>query len=70
MYCKVQFRATTIFINDLTTVSDIIFIILFADGTNIFVSGNNLREMTETFNVELAKIYKWLQVLDGEIVVQ
>ncbi len=30
--------------------------------TNIFLSGNNLKEMTETFNVELTKIHKWLEV--------
>ncbi len=35
---------------------------MFADDTNIFLSGNNLKEMTETVNVELAKIHKWLQV--------
>ncbi len=33
-----------------------------ADDTNIFLSGCNLKEMTETFNVELAKIHKSLQV--------
>ncbi len=35
---------------------------MFADDTNIFLSGNNLKEMTETFNVEIKKIHKWLQV--------
>ncbi len=39
-----------------------VFSILFADDTNIFLSGNNLKEMAETFNVELAKIHKMLQV--------
>ncbi len=62
---RFNLRATTIFdiyINDLATVSEKVFSILFADDTNIFLSDNNLKEMTETFNVELTKIHKWLQV--------
>ncbi len=51
-----------IYINDLATVPEKVFSILFADDTNIFLSGNNLKEMTQTFNVKLAKIHKWLQV--------
>ncbi len=51
-----------IYINDLATVSEKVFSILFADDTKIFLSGNNLKEMTETFNVELTKIHKWLEV--------
>ncbi len=30
------------------TISDKIFSILFTDDTNLFLSGNNLNEMTET----------------------
>ncbi len=48
-----------IYVNDLATVSEKVFSILFADDTNIFLSGYNLKEMTETFNVELTKIQKF-----------
>ncbi len=51
-----------IYINDLATVSEKLFSLLFADVTNIFLSRNNLKEMTETFNWVLTKIHKWLQV--------
>ena len=34
-----------IYIDDLTTLSDTTFTIMFADDTSIFIQGNNIHEM-------------------------
>lgn len=49
-----------IFINDLTTVSNLLRFILFADDTNVFCSGDNLPNLCDIVNTELAKISNWL----------
>jgi hypothetical protein len=51
-----------LYINDLINVSNLLFPILFADDTNIFISGKNLNDMVRTLNGELGKIVEWLQV--------
>ena len=51
-----------IYVNDMANVSDILFPILFADDTSVFVSGKNLIEMTNKINIELKKIVVWLKV--------
>ena len=35
--------------------------VLFADDTNVFISGNNLRRLINTLHIELDKLYAWLQ---------
>ena len=35
--------------------------VLFAGDTNIYISGNNLRKLINTFHIELDKLYAWLQ---------
>ena len=40
--------------------SSVLFPVLFADDTNIFVHGKNLSEMVSVLNTELTKIVNWL----------
>ena len=50
-----------IYINDLATVSRNCLPILFADDTNIFLTGKNLSELTEFLNEDLVNIEEWLR---------
>ena len=49
-----------IYINDISTVSDKILPILFADDTNAFLTGKNVDNLISTMNDELEKIMEWL----------
>ena len=49
-----------LYINDLTTVATTSLSVLFADDTNIFLSGKNLDSMSMTLNEQLTAIYEWL----------
>jgi hypothetical protein len=49
-----------LYINDITNVSDTIFPIIFADDTNIFLTGKNIDEIILNMNYELQNIVKWL----------
>ena len=51
-----------IYINDLKSVCVNTFPILFADDTNIFMSGKDTRELEIKMNDELIAISKWLKV--------
>ena len=51
-----------IYINDLGSISDDIRLIMFADDSNMFLSGKNLREIEIRANSALEQIKKWLQV--------
>ena len=48
-----------IYINDLNVVSKLVTFIMFADDTNIFISGKNLDNITCTVNEELNIINEW-----------
>ena len=37
------------------------YYVLFADDTNVFISGNKLRKLINTLHIELDKLYAWLQ---------
>ena len=50
-----------IYINDLATVSRNSLPILFADDTNIFSTGKNLSELSESLNEALVNIEEWLR---------
>ena len=50
-----------IYVNDLATVSDYIFSILFADDTNMFMSGKNIQELEQKFNSEMVKVFQWIE---------
>ena len=51
-----------LYINDINNVSKVLFSILFADDTNVFVSGKNINELVVVLNRELSKLVTWLQV--------
>jgi hypothetical protein len=51
-----------IYINDIVKVSPILNMILFADDTNLFISGENLIETVTTLNCELCKLSNWFKV--------
>ena len=51
-----------IYINDLSNISTLLFTILFADDTNIFLQGKNIDDLIKQMNLELSKIVMWLEV--------
>ena len=48
-----------LYINDLQFVSNILCPIIFADDTNLFMSGRDMYEMNIQFNTELDKVNTW-----------
>ena len=64
MRCSPRFytRAFTffIFLNDLSNSTRILNSVLFAEGTNLFCSDNNIRALFETAKQELKQIIGWL----------
>ena len=48
--------------NDIASISDKIFLLLFADDSNAFVSGKNLDETIDAMNLELNKLVTWLNI--------
>ena len=48
-----------LYINDLNNVSDKMFYLLFADDTNIFIKGTDLKDLNNIVNEELKKLYIW-----------
>ena len=44
----------------MASVSNVLFPILFADDTNVVLSGNNADELIKIMNIELSKIVDWL----------
>ena len=50
-----------IYINDLALVSDKIFALLFADDSNMFISGKDIDSLIDTMNMEMVKIVEWLR---------
>ena len=51
-----------LYVNDIVSVSDNIFPILFADDTNIFIDGDNLNNINVYMNKELCKVVLWLNI--------
>ena len=49
-------------INDISNISSIIDIILFADDTNIFFSDKCLNTLESRVNTEIQKISRWLKI--------
>ena len=49
-----------IYINDLSTVSSACFSILFADDTNMFITGRNISELSARLNADLQCVQEWL----------
>ena len=49
-----------LYINDLSSVSEYCYSVLFADDTNVFISGENINVLCNKLNEELECIRKWL----------
>ena len=49
-----------IYINDLAMVSDAFLSVLFADDTNLFISGHDIETLCNRINEDLEKIQEWL----------
>ena len=49
-----------LYINDLTNVSIFFMPILFADDTNLFCTGTDLKDMIRQINEEMVNIYAWV----------
>ena len=50
-----------LYVNDMCNVSSIMKSILFADDTNFFLVGDDLKEVCETMSFELYKQSRWFQ---------
>ena len=48
-----------LYINDLNSVSILLTLIMFADDTNIFISGSKMEDLTRITNRELTVISSW-----------
>ena len=51
-----------IYINDLACVSEKVFALLFADDSNMFLSGNDPDELIRTMNEEMITVVDWLKL--------
>ena len=49
-----------LYINDLSSVSEYCYSVLFADYTNVFISGENINVLCNKLNEELECIFEWL----------
>ena len=49
-----------LYINDISNVSQMLYMLLFADDTSALLSGSNLSILENCINVELDKVVKWL----------
>ena len=50
-----------LYINDITSASSILFPILFADDTNVFVHGRNPGDLVDILNTKLENVVEWLR---------
>ena len=51
-----------VFINDLHNVSESLFFILFADDSNLLLSGPNVNDLCEKMNTELINVVNWFKL--------
>ena len=51
-----------IYINDITKVSKLFDLIMFADDTNLFIKDNDIHSLISKANTELEKISKWFKL--------
>ena len=51
-----------LYINDLSSVSSKLFSLLFADDSNIFLSGKSPDDLIEMMNIEIVKVVDWLKI--------
>ncbi len=60
-----------LYINDICNVAKILKLVLFADDTNIFCSGDNLQEIIQVITLEMGKLKGWFDrnKLSGYLVI-
>ena len=51
-----------LYINDLANVSNMVKLVLFADDTNLYMSGGNIEQLMMSLNRELVKLESWFKV--------
>ena len=51
-----------LYINDLSYVSSLVFILLFANDSNMFLSGKNPNVLIDTMNTEIERVLEWLDI--------
>ena len=51
-----------LYVNDIYNVSSVLFNLLFADDTNVFVQGKSIVNLVKTMNEELCKLSDWMDV--------
>ena len=49
-----------LYINDIVNVSPLLFTILYADDSNLFLTGKKVATVIDIMNKELSKIIEWL----------
>ena len=49
-----------IFVNDMFNVSNVLFNVLYADDTCIYISGSDINALFDVLNIELASLLEWL----------
>ena len=49
-----------LYVNDMVNASSVLFSILFADDTNLFLQGKNIDELFNVANTEIIKVLDWL----------
>ena len=49
-----------LYINDIALVSNLLFLLLFADDSNVFVTGRDLDAIIDQVNTEMVKVVAWL----------
>ena len=54
------FQSILLYINDIYTCSSLLSFILFADDTNLFISGKNIEELETLVNREMKRVQEWL----------
>ena len=51
-----------LYVNDICNVSSLLRLVLFADDTNIFLSGDDVKEISKTLSKQLDKLNSWFAV--------
>ena len=49
------------YMNDFSSSSDLVFSILFADVTSVFIEGTHFEKISKIWNTELEKVNMWLK---------
>ena len=51
-----------IYINDMINATNKLFPLIFADDTNVFITGKNIENLVNEMNSEMTKLVEWLYV--------